>query len=50
MDVCNEIKYVILSYLDTDDIIVLMKYDDDFRNAFKKFSKILPNTLEERAC
>ena len=48
MDVCNEIKYIILSYLDTDDIIILMKYDDEFRCAFKKFNKILPNTLEER--
>ena len=42
MDVCNEIKYIILSYLDTNDIIIFMKYDNDFRYAFKKFNKMLP--------
>ena len=42
MDVCNEIKYIILSYLDENDIVTIMKYDNDFRHTFKKFNKMLP--------
>ena len=48
MYVCNEIKYVILSYLDENDIVILMKYDNEFRSTFNKFNKMLPNTLGER--